>query len=82
MGNHIIAEEQLGVINSYSDLPSILATEKVISAEQRDIWIRMIGFRNTLVHEYIDVDLEIVYRVLQEGLPDLKAIRRSLAAYL
>jgi uncharacterized protein YutE (UPF0331/DUF86 family) len=80
--NHIIAEEQLGVINWYGDIPSILATEKVISAEQRDIWIRMIGFRNTLVHEYIDVDLEIVYRVLQEGLPDLKAIRRSLAAYL
>ena len=64
VGNHIIAEEQLGVINWYSDIPSILATEKVISAVQRDIWIRLIGFRNTLVHEYIDVDLEIVYRVL------------------
>ena len=42
----------------------------------------MIGFRNTLVHEYIDIDLDIVYDVLQNGLDDLSAIKLSLAVYL
>ena len=82
VGSHIIAEEQLGIISWYSDIPAILETKGVISAEQKENWIRMIGFRNTLVHEYIDVDLEIVFRVLQEGLSDLEALRRSLAVYL
>jgi uncharacterized protein YutE (UPF0331/DUF86 family) len=42
----------------------------------------MIGFRNTLVHEYIEVDLDIVYDVLQNGMDDLEAIKSKLAVYL
>ena len=42
----------------------------------------MIGFRNTLVHDYTDIDKRIVYRVLQENLGDLKEIRAVFAGYL
>jgi uncharacterized protein YutE (UPF0331/DUF86 family) len=31
----------------------------------------MIGFRNILVHEYLDLDRRIVYEALQHGLGDL-----------
>ena len=82
VGNHIIAEEGLGVVNWYSDIPDILNSKNIINIELKEIWIKMIGFRNTLVHEYIDIDLEIVYDVLQNGLDDLKAIKLKLAVYL
>jgi len=82
VGNHIIAEEGLGVVNWYSDIPAILNSKNIISAELKEIWIKMIGFRNTLIHEYIDIDLDIVYDVLQNGLTDLQAIKLSLAVYL
>ena len=82
VGNHIIAEEGLGVVNWYSDIPDILSSKKIINTELKEIWIKMIGFRNTLVHEYIDIDLDIVYDVLQNGLNDLEAIKLSLARYL
>ena len=42
----------------------------------------MIGFRNTLVHEYVDIDRGIVYEVLQHGLEDLVALRRVFAQFL
>ncbi len=82
VGNHIIAEEGLGVVNWYSDIPEILYSKKIISEKHKEVWIKMIGFRNTLVHEYLDVDLIIVYDVLQTGLKDLQAIRTDLAVYL
>ena len=82
VGNHIIAEEGLGMVNWYSDIPDILNSKNIINIELKEIWIKMIGFRNTLVHEYIDIDLEIVYDILQNGLDDLQAIKLSLAVYL
>ena len=82
VGNHIIAEEGLGVVNWYSDIPEILHSKKVINGERRENWIKMIGFRKTLVHDYLDVDLDIVYDVLQNGLKDLQAIRKDLSVYL
>jgi len=45
-------------------------------------WIRMIGFRNTLVHGYMDVDRTIVYEVLQNGLGDIEELKRVFARFL
>ena len=68
MGNHVIADSELGVVNWYSDIPKIMAEKEFISSELGEKWIRMIGFRNTLVHEYIDIDRKIVYDVLQNNI--------------
>jgi len=39
-------------------------------------------FRNVLVHEYVAVEREQVYRNLQEGLTDLKRYAQKVARYL
>lgn len=41
-------------------------------------WTRIVGPRNRIVHAYFDVDLELVWEIVQGELPDLKA--RLLAA--
>ena len=40
------------------------------------------GFRNVLVHGYLDLDLHIVHRVLNEGLEDLAAFARAVDEHL
>ncbi len=35
-------------------------------------WKNMIGFRNRLIHNYFDVDTAVVWRTIEEKLPDLK----------
>ena len=82
IGGHVIADLSLGVVNWYSDIPTILAERGYISPELKEKWVRMIGFRNTLVHDYLDIDHRIVYEALQTGLVDLKALRRALAQFL
>jgi uncharacterized protein YutE (UPF0331/DUF86 family) len=42
----------------------------------------MAGFRNLLVHGYIEVDLKEVYRVLHENLSDFETFGRHVEAYL
>ena len=82
MGNHVIADSGLGVVNWYSDIPKIMAEKEFISSELEEKWISMIGFRNTLVHEYIDIDRKIVYDVLQNNIQDLEALKRAFAHFL
>jgi len=82
MASHVAAEEQWGTVDQYSDLPRLFASEGYIDDAQRDQWIRMIGFRNVLVHDYLDIDREIVYTVLQEDLSDLNQLKRLFAQFL
>ena len=82
LGNHVIAELELGTVNWYSDIPKILAAKGYISEELKDRWIRMTGFRNTLVHEYIDIDRRIVFDVLHNNLQELEELRRVFAQFL
>ena len=39
-------------------------------------WHKVVGMRHRIVHEYFGVDIQIVWRVLQKDLPEL---RRSLS---
>ena len=82
LGNHVIAEMELGVVNRYSDIPTILAESRYLDAELKDKWLRMIGVRDVLVHEYLDIDRVIVFDVLQNHLGDLEALRQVFARFL
>lgn len=35
-------------------------------------WNRISAFRNVLVHNYLGIDLELIWKVIQEDLPELK----------
>jgi uncharacterized protein with HEPN domain len=36
-------------------------------------WFALAGFRNVLVHDYMGVDLDYVYRAIEQDMPRLKA---------
>lgn len=82
IGSHSIADLGLGEVNWYSDIAAILTEKGYIPVELSEKWIRMVGFRNILVHDYLEVDLKIVYDVLQNRLDDLEELKRSFANFL
>ena len=43
-------------------------------------WARISAFRNVLVHNYLGIDLETVWRVVEEQIPMLKAQVRTMIA--
>ena len=82
IGNHIIADMNLGKTRWSSDIPSILEEKGIIQLELRETWIKMIGFRNLLVHDYMDIERQKVYEILQEKLKDLITLEKVFAKFL
>jgi len=41
-------------------------------------WSEIIGMRNVLVHEYFDIDLDIVWQVVSTDIPKLKQALEAL----
>lgn len=82
IGNHIIASEGLGKVEVYSDVPKILFNNDYIKKSQEELFIKIIGFRNILVHDYLNIDKDIVYGILNENLGDLEDILKQFACLL
>jgi len=82
IGNHIVSDMDLGKVRWSSDIPSILEEKGIIPLNLRETWIKMIGFRNLLVHDYLDIERETVYKILQEKLTDLIALEKVFAKFL
>jgi len=82
IGNHIVADEDLGTVNWQSDIPEILNKKKIVSDNLKLKWIKIIGFRNILVHDYLEIDRKIVYDVLQNNLSDIYELRKEFSQFL
>ena len=67
---HVISAAGAGVPAEYTDMPRTLAGLKVIPVELAERLAKAAGFRNRLIHNYRHIDLEIVYKALQEDLED------------
>ena len=72
MASHIIAEEEMGVAGSTSEIFYLLQENGCIGADLTEKIIRAVGFRNLLVHEYGNLDLKKVYKIFQDDIDDLK----------
>ncbi len=54
-----------------------------IKEEHTEIqWAAIKGMRNRLIHEYFGTDLQLVWSVIQDGLPELKIKLQELSAFL
>jgi uncharacterized protein YutE (UPF0331/DUF86 family) len=82
IGNHIISDLNLGKVNWYSDIPRILHENKTLSDKTKECWIKMIGCRNIIVHDYVKLDRSLIYNVIQNNLSDFTKIKKCLAQYL
>ena len=78
VANHIIAALGLEVPQKQSEVFPILAQANIIPRELAERMAGLVGFRNILVHEYLKIDNELVYRNLQENLGDFEAFAQVI----
>lgn len=82
IGNHIIAEMGFREPEGYRDIIVILGEEGVLPNDFTERFADLAGFRNVLVHEYLDVDRNQVYDVLRDELDDFRRFAEYVVAYL
>lgn len=79
---HIISDEGWGVILHKSGMADILVKKNVIKEKSKEKLIRIIGFRNRLVHEYDDLDMRLTFDILKNQTDDIRDIVRHILKYL
>jgi uncharacterized protein YutE (UPF0331/DUF86 family) len=70
--NHVVAREGWGLPKSYREGFEILTKQGVLEKEMLDTYLKMVKFRNRIVHIYDDIDSEEVYQIIQNNLGDLE----------
>ncbi len=69
----LVKEKQIGSPNGTYELFEILFEHEIIGAPLYESMRAMVGFRNILVHDYTELDLNIVLSIADHRLKDLNA---------
>lgn len=82
IGEMLIAENNFRKAGTKDEVFDVLAEEKIYPKSFAERLWGLGGFRNVLVHDYVDINFELVYKNLSKGLPIFKEYSRYISKYL
>ena len=82
VGEMIIAENNFRKPAEHNEVFDILGENKVYPKKFSDQLWKIGGFRSVLVHDYVSLDLNMVYDNLEKGIPIFKKYTRYIARFL
>lgn len=82
VSNHIVADLGVNLPADNKELFDLLAKRKIVPARLARTLAPMAGFRNLLVHEYMEIDRHRVYATLKNDLGDFEAFIRAVSKLL
>ncbi len=82
LANYVIRARKLGIPVSSADSFKLLRTERIIDNRLAERMEKMVGFRNTVVHQYTKVDIRIVEAVIVTELNELLAFADKVREYI
>ncbi len=82
IGNRLISAMGLRQPEDNRDVFAVLTEAGILPAERLDVFQRMAGFRNILVHEYAKLDDAAVYGVFQRRLDDFIAFAEAVLRHV
>ena len=75
---HVVAREHLGAPQSGADAFRLLSQAGLISETSRRAMSAMAGFRNIAVHEYQELDMGVLRKIIEGGWRTLMDYAREL----
>ena len=82
IANHIISDRNMRIPTGYSDTFKVLLENNVIDENLFAVMEKMAKFRNIVVHQYEEVDAEIVIIILRKHLDDFVRFRDAILGSL
>jgi len=82
LANMLIRRRRLGIPGESRESFAILSREKAIPVALGERLQKMVGFRNIAVHQYRDLDLDIVETVITRHLDDLLEFAQTILAQM
>lgn len=78
IGSYLLAESEQTPPNTMAETFSELAAAEFITKDLAYKLRKAVGFRNISVHEYQNVDWEIVFSIINKNLNDFKEFMRAV----
>ncbi|MFH0992193.1 MAG: DUF86 domain-containing protein [bacterium] len=78
---HIVASEGFGVPQDMKEHFRFLRDNTIIDHDLCEKMERMIGFRNIAVHEYQEINLDILRKILVSNLKDLEVFYTAIVKH-
>lgn len=72
IATHIVVDNNMGSPETLGEAFNILNKDKYLNDDETKIYKNMVGLRNILSHEYINIDKKIIYSILKNNLIDIK----------
>ena len=82
LANHIIRTHKMGIPTSSRESFDLLERQGVIPNDLAAKLRKMIGFRNTAVHQYQQLNIDIVIEIIRSGLDDLIAFTDAIIGFV
>ncbi len=82
VGNMLIVSFDLRKPSDRQEIVDILEEGKIISSLLTTRLSGIAGFRNLLVHEYVKINREMVYKILKERILDLEDFAKEITKHL
>ena len=71
---HTVVDEGYGFPETAYEAAEILFKKGILSPEDVMLFKQMIGFRNMVGQDYINIDKEVVYQILTHGEKEIRAL--------
>ena len=78
MAMHLLSEQHLGIPQNSAEAFDLLAKGSLISPSLCKSLRAMTGFRNVAIHEYQELDMEILHYIAKEGFLDFSRLCSAL----
>jgi len=83
IATHIVKTRNLGLPNTSRELFDLLLKDEIISKESCKHMQGMVGFRNIAVHDYQNLNIEIVVAIVEKHLGDFDSyVKEIFSGYL
>jgi len=71
---HVVVDEEYGFPETAYEAAQILLTKGILGQQEVEIFKRMVGFRNAVGHDYININKDVVYQILNHGEKDIRTL--------
>ncbi|MCB0507778.1 MAG: DUF86 domain-containing protein [Chitinophagales bacterium] len=78
MGSHFVKTHKLGIPQSSKDVFQILHSNKIIDESLNLKLQAMVGFRKIAVHDYSNLNLEILHSIIQKDIDDILTFSKTI----
>jgi uncharacterized protein YutE (UPF0331/DUF86 family) len=82
IANHIISDKDFRRPVGYADHFAVLHDNEILNAKLTTRMMKMVKFRNLIVHNYDKIEAEIIVGVLKKNLSDFEAFKMAVLPLL